>query len=173
MQRKLGCMCSVTLRGRFLGIPTLKEMTSLAETGLSFGPTWNSCGCTSLPCVAVYLYDELALCKSQISWWRKWIWCIMLVTIVTSIIHQIHKNGRHAENLGLSTRAKHFRTDRIFVHGFLPSRRTRNIVLAKSNPMLPRTHVPPDLFHSSAIMNLVHGNQAHELKIIHLQIFPT
>lgn len=28
-------MCSVTLRGRFLGIPTLKEMTSLAETGLS------------------------------------------------------------------------------------------------------------------------------------------
>ena len=41
-----------------------------------------------------------------------------------SSIHQIHKNGGHA-------RARHFRTDRIFVHGFLPSKREPGIFFSQ------------------------------------------
>ena len=40
----------------------------------------------------------------------------------TKTIHRIHKNSGRVEKLGLSTRARHFRTDRIFVY---VQRRTR------------------------------------------------
>ena len=41
---------------------------------------------------------------------------------VQCIVHRIHENGGRVENLGLSMRARHFRTGRIFVHRFLPSK---------------------------------------------------
>ena len=45
-----------------------------------------------------------------------------LCNLCKSHTHRIHKNGGCTENLGLSTRARHFKTDKIFVHGFLPSK---------------------------------------------------
>ena len=87
----------------------------------------NACaGCGGLSLNIVWVYQSQhtgpSLSSPAIRLVESWIY--------TEFIKKMTGGG---ENLGLSTRARHFRTDRIFVHRFLLSKRTRNLVLAKRN----------------------------------------